>query len=419
MSVSLSKGQKLDLTKTNPGLTKVIIGMGWDVIKTGGIDFDLDGAAFLLGSNGKCPCEEDFVFYGNPNGRQEAVIYTAGKTRTNDANQILLDLAKIPPDIEKISFTITIYDADKRKQNFNSVSGIYMRVANHDGIELVRYSLSNFSVETAIVAAEIYRYKGEWKFNAVGSGYMGGLAALCKDFGIDVLSQPESSHSPKLEVKPVPPVPAPPASKVNLSKIELKKKGDVVNLEKKPNKKLGEIRVNLNWNQKTQEASGFFGKMLGGSRKIDLDLGCLYELRSGQKGVVQALGNVFGTLHQPPYISLDGDDRTGAIAGGENLSINGDKVTEFKRILVFAYIYEGVPNWAQADGIVTIKQTDGPDIVVKMDEHSNNKIMCAIAMIENQNNETFSIKRLVQYFNGHQEMDIAYKWNMLWKAGSK
>ena len=418
MSVSLSKGQKADLTKTNPGLTKVIVGMGWKVNKTGSLDFDLDGAAFLVGMNAKCPREEDFVFYGNPNGRQGAVVHSAGNTRTSAVEQIVLDFAKMPPDIEKVSFTITIYDADKRNQSFKSVSDIYVQVTNHDGLELVRYNLSNFSVETAIVAAEIYRYKGEWKFNAVGSGYTGGLAALCKDFGIDVISQPDSSPAPKAEVKPTP-APAPPASIVNLSKIELKKKGDVINLEKKPNQKLGAIRVNLNWNQKSQESSGLFGKMLGGGKKIDLDLGCLYELKSGQKGVVQALGNVFGSLHQPPYILLDGDDRTGAVTGGENLSINGDKISEIKRILIFAYIYEGVPNWAQADGVVTIKQTDGPDIVVKMDEHGNNKIMCAIAMIENQNNETFSIKRLVQYCNGHKELDKAYEWNMRWKAGSK
>jgi len=405
LSISLSKGQKSDVTKSNPGLNKVIVGMGWT--STG---VDIDGAAFLLGTNGKCPREEDFVFYGNPNGRQGAVVLQNAR-RAGDNEQILVDFSKMPRDIEKISFTITIYDADK---TFGSVSNIYVRVCNHDGVELLRYDIAGFLVETAIVAAEIYRYKGDWKFNAVGSGYKDGLAALCNDFGIEVEEQKPGGPVPKTEAKPA----KPPAAKVNLSKIELKKKGQTVNLEKKPNKKLGEIRVNLNWNRKTQDSGGFFGKFLGGT-KIDLDLGCLYELKSGQKGVVQALGNVFGSMHQPPYMMLDRDDRTGAVEGGENMFINGDKLAEFKRILVFAYIYEGVPNWTQADGVVTIKQLGGPDVEVKMDEHGNNKTMCAIAMIENQDNETFRIQRLVQYFNGHKDMDRTFGWNMRWVAGRK
>jgi tellurite resistance protein TerA len=419
MSIALSKGQKTDLTKTNPGLTRVFIGLGWKVNQAGD-SFDIDGAAFLLGANGKCPREEDFVFYGNPSGRQGAVVHSTGKSGTADAGQVVVDFNKVPQDIDKISFTITIYDADKRSQNFGLVSELYVRVMNQDGLEIVRFNPGRFTVETAIVAAELYRYKGEWKFNAVGSGYMGGLAALCGDFGIDVAAQQETP-APKVESKPVPPaVPpaAPPAAKVKLAKIELKKKGDVISLEKKPNQKLGEIRVNLNWSQRAGKSGGFFGK-LAGDKKIDLDVGCLYELKSGQKGVVQALGNAFGSLQQPPYIKLDQDDRSGTVAGGENLTINGDKVVEFRRVLVYAFIYEGVPNWAQADGVVTIYQPGGPDIVVKMDEHSGSKRMCAIALFENQNNETFSIQRLVQYFSGHREMDKEYGWNMRWVAGSK
>ncbi|MNC10793.1 Tellurium resistance protein [compost metagenome] len=175
---------------------------------------------------------------------------------------------------------------------------------------------------------------------------------------------------------------------------------------------LGEIQINLNWYQK--KSSGWFG-----SKGIDLDLGCLFELKNGIKGSVQALGESFGSLNRPPYISLDGDDRTGSIATGENLRINGHYLSEISRIVIFAFIYEGITNWSEADALVTIKQQGGPEIEVRLDEHNNNKGMCAIAMIRNQNDETFSVERLVEYFGGHQELDQYYNWNLRWEAGSK
>lgn len=203
--------------------------------------------------------------------------------------------------------------------------------------------------------------------------------------------------------------------------IELKKRGEKIVLTKDVRKSLGQITVNLNWNQKVVQANkGFFSKLLGGGNSsIDLDLGCLYELKDGRKGAVQALGNAFGSLNNPPYIQLDGDDRTGANSDGENLRINGDKVADIKRILVYTFIYEGVPNWSQADGVVTLKQPNGEDVVVKMDEHDNGKIMCAIALLTNQNDETFSFEKVVKYYKGHEAMDRDFGWGMKWKAGRK
>lgn len=207
---------------------------------------------------------------------------------------------------------------------------------------------------------------------------------------------------------------------VNLNKIELKKKGQAINLSK-DNNAIGEILVNLQWNQQSKAKSGgFLSNLLGSKSKgTDLDLGCLYELQDGTKGCVQALGNAFGSLNHFPYMELDADDRTGSSTGGENLRINGNKISEIKRILVYSFIYEGVANWSEADGIVTLKYPAGPDIEVKLSEHRNGKIMCAIAMIENVNNETFKVERLVEYFKGHQDMDHAYKWGMNWVTGSK
>ena len=204
---------------------------------------------------------------------------------------------------------------------------------------------------------------------------------------------------------------------VNLNKIELTKKGQTINLEKK-SAALGEIVVNLNWNQQ-QQKGGFLSSLLGKNKGIDLDLGCLYELTNGDKGCVQALGNTFGSLTSMPYIQLDGDDRTGAVTGGENLRINGNQIAQIKRLVVYTFIYEGAANWAQADAVVTLTYPGGQDIVVRLDETRSNAGMCAIAMIENVNNETFRVERLVEYFNGHKQVDDAYGWGMEWRAATK
>lgn len=205
---------------------------------------------------------------------------------------------------------------------------------------------------------------------------------------------------------------------VNLNKIELTKKGQSINLEKKSNT-IGEILVNLNWNQSQTKSKGFLSSLFAKNTGIDLDLGCLYELQDGSKGVVQALGNSFGYYQDYPFMELDEDDRTGSIVGGENLRINGNEIKEIKRIIVFAYIYEGVTNWAQADGVVTLSYKGGKDIVVRLDETNTQLNMCAIALIENMNNETFKVQRLVEYYEGHLELDRAYHFGMKWRAGSK
>ena len=192
MAVNLQKGQKVDLTKGNPGLTKLFIGLGWDVNKyDGGSDFDLDSAVFMLGASGKTSSDDDFIFYGNMKHSSGSVEHM-GDNRTGegegDDEQIRVDLSKIPASVEKLAFTVTIYDAEERRQNFGQVSNAFIRVLDDsNGTELIRYDLSeDFSIETAVIVAEIYRHNGEWKFNAVGSGFSGGLKALCTEFGVNV-----------------------------------------------------------------------------------------------------------------------------------------------------------------------------------------------------------------------------------------
>ena len=192
MAVSLSKGQKVDLTKGNPGLTKVLVGLGWDVNKyDGGADFDLDAAAFLTKDNDKVASDKDFVFYNNLKHKSGAVEHM-GDNRTGegegDDEEIKIDLAKVPASVAKIAFTVTIDQAQERGQNFGQISNAYIRVVDvATNRELIRYDLGeDYSIETAVVVGELYRHGSDWKFNAIGSGFQGGLAALCRNFGVNV-----------------------------------------------------------------------------------------------------------------------------------------------------------------------------------------------------------------------------------------
>ena len=192
MPINLSKGQKVDLTKKNPGLKKIMVGLGWDVNAfDSGFDFDLDAAAFMLDASGKCPSDKEFVFYGNLVHSSEGVKHMGDNLTgegEGDDEQILVDLTKVPANIERIAFTVTIYEAEARHQNCGQVSNSYIRLVDETtGTEMIHYDLGeDFSIETAIVVGELYRNNGEWKFNAIGSGFQGGLAALCGHYGIQV-----------------------------------------------------------------------------------------------------------------------------------------------------------------------------------------------------------------------------------------
>ena len=396
MVTALRKGQKVDLTKNNSNLSKLLIKLDWQADSS----IELDASAFLLSSNGKVASDSDFVFYGNP-------THSSNSVKVQD-KQIQVDLERIPSNVDKIAITLTIYS----KHNFSQVNNASIKVN-----DLISFKFGDgLSIETAVVVAEVYRYKGDWKFNAIGAGFSGGLEALCKNFGVDVSDVDSSPPSPPPQLAP-----PPPPKKVKLDKIVLKK-GQKVNLTKK-GATLGEIVINLNWSQKQspQPSGGFFSRIFGGASKsggVDLDLGCLFELKDGRKGVVQALGNAFGNLNNPPYIALDGDDRTGSNAAGETIRVNGKFAEKIKRILIFTFIYEGVANWQQVDGVVTVKCPGSPDIVVKMDEYGSDKGLCGIALLENTGS-TFSVEKIVRFFNDQKHLDEAFNWGLRWTVGSK
>lgn len=191
MALTLSKGQNLSLSKTDPGLKKIIIGLGWDPRATDGQEFDLDASAFLLTDTGKVRSDGDFIFYNQKTSTCGSVVHT-GDNRTGegdgDDEQVKVDLSKVPTDVQRVAVSVTIHDADQRRQSFGQVGNAFIRIVNEEtGSEVVRYDLSeDYSTETAMVFGEIYRHSGEWKFKAVGQGYAGGLKTMCDQFGVQI-----------------------------------------------------------------------------------------------------------------------------------------------------------------------------------------------------------------------------------------
>ncbi|MCX7293953.1 MULTISPECIES: TerD family protein [unclassified Janthinobacterium] len=190
MAISLQKGGNVNLSKEAPNLKKIIVGLGWDPRSTDGATFDLDGSAFLLKSDGKVRGDSDFIFYNNLKSTDGSVVHT-GDNQTGegegDDERIEIDLTRVPADIDRISITVTIHDADARRQNFGMVSKAFIRCLNAEGErEIARYDLSeDSSTETAMIFGEIYRYNGEWKFKAIGQGFNGGLGPLARSFGVN------------------------------------------------------------------------------------------------------------------------------------------------------------------------------------------------------------------------------------------
>ncbi len=248
--------------------------------------------------------------------------------------------------------------------------------------------------------------------------------------GIDYNKRPKAT--PSAPADPPPPAgrvdtskPAPAAAPVDTSKpapaapaagpISLTKKGQSVSLTKGGS---GPVRINLNWNQAAPSTGGGLFRKLAAGGQIDLDLGCLFELADGRKGVVQALGNSFGALDQPPFIKLDKDDRSGAATDGENLFISAEHAAQIKRIAVFAFIYEGAPNWSKAGGIVTVHPPAGAPITIALDETRDGVGMCAVCLIHGGANG-YTVERQVEYVSGHKQLDEQYGWGMNWVRGSK
>ena len=370
---------------------------------------DLDVSAFLLTDTGKVRGDNDMCFFGQQsvnNGAVKLVESAAGRTVFS------LNLEAIDQAVEKVALTATIYE---NKAKFAAFPVLNVSVSGGIEAPIPTQGMQ----ETALILGEFYRRQGAWKFRCVAQGFAGGLAPLAQHFGVDIAA-PAPSAAPTPAPAPVVPPAAPaPASKVNLSKITLDKQRPSISLEKKDGD-FGEIKINLNWNRSSQNSGGggFFASLRGKSGGIDLDVGCLYEMENGSKGAVQALGNAFGDFRDEPFIQLMGDDRTGSVSDGEWLRINGKEWRQIRRVLVYAFIYEGAPNWQATDGVITLYIPGEAPIEVRLSEEGGSKGMCAIALLENVGGSV-RVNRKVEFFKGHSDMDKAFGWGMRWAAGSK
>jgi tellurite resistance protein TerA len=290
---------------------------------------------------------------------------------------------------------------------FGQVPGLYVRVIDADsGVETARFDSADATSETAFVLGELYRRSGGWRFRAVGQGYDTGLAGLATDFGITVDDRTPSAPEP---VRP---------TRVTLTKaaptVSLTKQGGIS----------GVMKVNLNWRMPYPASPLSKSGAPGGSSTLDLDLCALYELADGTKGVVQALGGAFGSLSGPPYILLDGDDRTGAAADGENLTINLDHTADFRRVLVFVTIYSGASGFAGLHATTTLRPQFGAPVEFTLDECAVPATVCALALIENVGGELV-VRREARYLvpapgvSPQRTVDQAYGWGMRWSPGRK
>jgi tellurite resistance protein TerA len=419
---------------------------------------DADASALLL-ATGKVRSDDDFVFYNQPAHPSGAVRHEGKRTagaRVTDT--LVVDLARVEGAIERI-----VLAASADGGAFGQVPDLYIEVTDAaTGQVVARFDNPGATVETAFLLGEFYRRQGAWKFRAVGQGYSSGLEGLATDFGITV-DEPQHAAAPApappvtMPPPPAAPAPAPPltmppspaaaplpphpttpppvgtgpaptpgtavpAGAVRLSKVTLTKAAPSVSLAKQGGTS-GALRVNLNW-QVRKRLSGWGGRRGGGQGDLDLDLGALYELTDGRKGVVQALGNAFGSLHRPPYIHLDGDDRTGAVESGENLTVNLDHKQDFRRILVFVTIYEGASSFADLHATVTLQPQHGAPIDFSLDECTVPSTVCALALITSTGGDLL-VQREARYLvpergvSPQRTIDRAYGWGMNWTPGRK
>ncbi len=407
MSTTLQRGGNAPIG----GSQRILIALSWKPQAVAGMD--VDASAFMLKADGKVRSDTDLIFYNQPRSSDGALEALRDGSAAGGSGESVfaVDFGRLDPVIERVAFTVTIHDGQSRRQNFGQLRSARCRVVDAGSrAEITRFDLdlAGFD-ETAMIFGEVYLRNGAWKFRAVGQGYKGGLGPLATSFGVSVDDQPSAPPAP-----PAPPPPAPPKPTVNLSKITLEKKGQSVSLEKK-GAGFGEVRINLNWSRGGSAGFGGLGRRRGG---IDLDLGCFVELQDGHRTVVQALGEMFGSLRAEPYVELSGDDRTGDVASGEDLRINGDKWSAIRRVLVYAYIYEGAPSWAATDGVVTVTIKDQPPLEVRLSHGRDDRNMCAICVLENEGG-AFKVTKLAEYFQGHEKMDRHYGWGFRWVTGSK
>lgn len=398
-----TRGQKSKLADLTPA-TKLQVGL--NIEAAGSIPFDI--SCFGVDANDKLSDDRYFIFYNQKTSPCGSL--SAQGPQDGNRENFQVDLSQLPASIRKLVFTVTIDGAGTMSQTTYGHLRLY-----GNGSEVAKFVFSgrDFKDEKAVIVGEIY-LKDVWRFAAVGQGFNGGLSALLKHFGGEEAGGPAPTPTPYAPPPPTPPRPAPPAPPpVNLGKVTLDKKGDkkVVNLQKGGSQP---IHINLNWdNPFAGQRRGLFARQ---QEAPDLDLGCMYRMRDGRKGVIQSLSRNFGSRDQYPYIFLDKDDRSGAASDGENLFIYRPDLIDL--VLVITFIYEGANDFTQVNGRLTITDQARSEIFMRLNSPDYNKNFCAICTIRGTGS-TVEITKEEQYFFGHEDADRRYGFGFRWVEGSK
>lgn len=386
----LTPGQKTPLSALNI-TTKLAID----------VDYGLDGldvVLFGLDASKRISDDRYTVLFSNARSPDGAITMTGSAMSTTfDVN-----LAALPATIERLMIV-----ASHDTQPLSAARPLVVTIgqASFDAGTVV-------GAERAVMLVEIYRHSGQWRLAAVGQGFAQGLDKLIEHLGGSVSGAPAPTATPTRHAAPSPVLDVPPAAPVSLSKITLEKQKSV-SLDKKGGT-FGDLVLNLNWAQK-RGGGGFFG---GGGATLDLDLGCLYEMNNGERGVIQALGNAFGDYRTAPFMELDGDDRSGSNTGGETIRINGGKFDQIKRIAVFALIYDGAVRWDQTDARASIKMPNQPEIVVEIRDGNDRQRLYGMAIIENDRG-SMKITNHARCYRDQKEFAEAVGIHLRWVAGSK
>lgn len=395
--MQLVRGQKVKLSDITSSMA-VEVGISLTYTGAGSVDI----TCFGVDAANRLSDDRYFIFYNQPTSPANEIRKLGAGG--GDSERFALDLARLPSSIVKLVFTAAIDGAGTMSQ----LTQGHLRLSSQ-GSEVMRFPFtgSDFAQEKAIIIAEIY-LKDIWRIAAVGQGFNGGLSALLSHFGGSEVSGPPAPP-PAPPTPPTPPVPPPPT--VNLKKITLEKSGQSQKIDLRKQGQNEPFHINLNWDTQVK-SSGFFG----GTTTADLDLGCLYEMADGRKGVIQALGDMFGSRDQHPHIFLDKDDRSGTATDGENLYVLRPDL--INRVVVYAFIYEGTARFQDVNGRVTIKDDAGNEIHIPLNNPDSSNMFCAICALQRVGN-SLSITKEERYFAGHAEADKHYGFGFRWISGRK
>ncbi|MFT4714506.1 MAG: tellurite resistance protein TerA [Patiriisocius sp.] len=390
----------------------------------------VDVTALQLYADGKVRGDDDMCFYNQTSIGGGAISLKIAA----DTQSFSFDLDKAGADVEKIVVNATLDGGV-----FSSVNSLKISLSSDIDMSVETAGRT----EAALILCEIYKRNSQWKIRNVSQGFNGGLQALAEHFGVDVAAPetpaptpkpapvpvvvpvpvarpaapkpvvPASTATPATVAAPTPVTPTAPSPAIDLEKVTLTKTESSILLNKDDGN-FGRIRVNLNWDQSIKKG-GFLGM---GTRSVGLDLGAFVESETGDVAVIQMLGDSFGDFDELPFTKLIADDTTDTATEGKCLEINGSAWSSLRRVLIFAYMREGVADWLETRGIIRIMVPGQPEVEVRLNELSSNKreIICAVALLENKNNQ-ISINREVRLFEGHEQMDTVFGWHMSWQAG--